>query len=224
MKITEQLKELGYKLEKEDKASSLWIYLVSPDGNNKIKLGYSKENKIHITASDPEIITTGYEIYNELYTPAEILQMIYDKLDSRSAEYITELQNKIKLVNRTVIYATIGQNMITSDNAEFIKKTNYKNNPDLYKIENYYVLAYSYETIDDITQHFDVFSEYPTEYMWNTANLIDDILFDVLMGKIKMEFNCYECGKHIHWLDISGDLQQKYHYATEKFCGNCDFV
>jgi len=69
----------------------------------------------------------------------------------------------------------------------------------------------------DITRYY--FSNKPTEKAIQIVELLSSLEFKFKFNRLNYEFNCWECGCKTHWLDINGDLFEKYNALEEKYCG-----
>jgi hypothetical protein len=52
-----------------------------------------------------------------------------------------------------------------------------------------------------------------------TLDLLIFIEVSFLTDRLEAEFECWECGKKTHWLDIEGNLQKKFAALEERYCG-----
>jgi hypothetical protein len=83
-----------------------------------------------------------------------------------------------------------------------------------------YCAELSYRTeIDDYNVETIIFKKMPSEKDVVIARLIESIPFYMQFKGLKPTFTCWECGRTVHWLDIEGDIEQKYKLWKEKYCG-----
>jgi hypothetical protein len=73
--------------------------------------------------------------------------------------------------------------------------------------------------IDGVYEHRYYFSKRPSRKDILTAKLIDDIKMKFSFGDLQETFNCWECGKETHWLDVGGNLEEKFDKLKDKYCG-----
>lgn len=158
-------------------------------------------------------------------------------IDDRTSKYLTELRNDI---------GWLGGNCGWDDIEALLKKHGLFNTANLQKIDTYdgyvnssdieiytynkdgvirYCAQLSYTTnIDDYAIETHIFSKQPSRDDVLTARMIEEIEFRIKFG-LKTEFNCWECGCHVHWLDCEyGTLEDKYERLKDNFCGFCDAV
>ena len=78
----------------------------------------------------------------------------------------------------------------------------------------------SYQTnVDDYCTETHIFINIPSQEDVHTAIDINNLLFKFDHGGLKPEFNCWECGRFVHWLDRDGDFKTKKFGLEEKYCG-----
>lgn len=112
---------------------------------------------------------------------------------------------------------------------EFEIETQYKIWPDLTgsgyvdvgRRGNSWVAQYVRRTaIDDYTIYVHIFERKPSQKDVITADLLDTIMYYLVILNGKTAFTCWECGKKHHWLDISAPtLQERWERFLEKYCG-----
>jgi len=160
------------------------------------------------------------------------------KIDERTKNYLADCRNNV---------GWLGCNNGWYGIKEILEKKNILQTASLQKLETYdgymnssdidvysyeidgrkrYCAELSYQTdIDDYCTETHIFNQCPTRESVLTARLINDIEFAIKFKGFKTEFNCWECGKHVHWLDNEkGTLEQKFDRMKERFCGFCDNI
>lgn len=83
-----------------------------------------------------------------------------------------------------------------------------------------YCAELSYQTdIDDYCVETHIFSKMPSQEDVFTIRDIDSLEFKLKRGELQPEFNCWECGRHVHWLDRDGEFSIKKNGLEEQYCG-----
>lgn len=157
--------------------------------------------------------------------------------DDRTSKYLTDVRNDI---------GWLGCNCGWDDIEALLKKHGVFDTANLRKIDTHdgyvnssdieiytynkdgvvrYCAQLSYTTnIDDYAIETHIFSKQPSRDDVLTARLAEKIEFETKFGLKKTEFACWECGRHVHWLDCDGTLADKYERLKNSFCGFCDAV
>jgi hypothetical protein len=168
---------------------------------------------------DKIAITTGKEIHMAFYNMNEEEFMFKTtKMDARTRKYLNAIKNNLGYLD------TIGDwEEETFVNSRIVN--GYMNTSDVTigKLkDNRYCSEYSIQTaIDDycIVKHY-----WRKEPSIKDVSIIDDISnleSDFHINRCEIDFNCWECGRKIHWLDIEGDFSKKYQFLKERYCGDC---
>lgn len=160
------------------------------------------------------------------------------KIDDRTKNYFTAIRKNINW---------LGNNGGWYGIEEILEKTNSLQSANLKKLKTYdgyinssdidiysyekdgemkYCAELSYQTdIDDYCVETHIFNQFPSRNNVLTARLINDIEFAIKFKGLKTEFTCWECGKHVHWLDNNkGLLEEKFDRMKERYCGFCDYI
>lgn len=85
-----------------------------------------------------------------------------------------------------------------------------------------WAVQYSYQTdIDDYVVESLIFSTEPNVHNVELARLIEEFRMDLFMGRISLEFTCWECNRKVHWLDGGKGIpfKERYNRLKEKYCG-----
>jgi len=156
------------------------------------------------------------------------------KVDERTRKYFDAIKFNVGF---------IGSNYSESDGiTEILQKTGVTDIPKLIKTYNGYLNSSSIEIfkysvnnnirycaelsyqndIDSFCVETHIFNRYPSR---DDVIAIRDIYkteFGIDYRGYQQEFECWECGHHVHWLDTKGTLSQKIDNMKEKFCTMCD--
>lgn len=76
--------------------------------------------------------------------------------------------------------------------------------------------------IDSFCVETYIFTKLPSRDDVITMRDLWQTEFDIDYRRFPQEFDCWECGHHVHWLDTKGNLHDKIDHAKEKFCTMCD--
>ena len=86
--------------------------------------------------------------------------------------------------------------------------------------EKRYCAELSYQIdIDDYVVETIIFNVYPSRDDVVMVRDIDNITYKMKYKGLKAEFQCWECGKNVHWLDCYGDFKTKMNHWLDKYCG-----
>jgi hypothetical protein len=155
------------------------------------------------------------------------------KIDERTRKYFDAIKSNIGF---------LGMNATESGGIEYIlnKKgleppvkiksyAGYVNssNIDIYKYdvsgETRYCAELCYwADIDAFVFETYIFNKMPSRNDIITIRNIGNAEFDINFKGLNLEFDCWECGNRVHWLDTKGSLKDKIDHAKEKFCTMCD--
>ena len=193
----EKVKALGYNFQKRDTVGA--INIINPAGDKKVH-GFSRTLSKTMKFGAEMIEVTEQDLFDSIYDLTEEEMCDFQHGCSiRTWKFICGVKRNIGL-------AGIG----------------YKG--DMYEeVISGEKGAYShtevYTEVDDWHEVIYYFNHRPSGKDIKTAILIDKLetLFET--KSIKEEFTCWECGRKIHWLDIEGDLFEKFNALDEKYCG-----
>ena len=137
--------------------------------------------------------------------------------DKRTGEYLDACKSALGLLD------TFGSDNLTiNDDWERLDAGAF-NSSDIYckKVDQGFLAAFQVQfSVDGFWEHRFIFDKKPNRKMILDAHLIDEIRRSFKMGEISESFTCWECGCEIeHWLDIDGDLRDKWDNLKEKYCG-----
>lgn len=136
--------------------------------------------------------------------------------DERTKRYLKEWKDKIGLVSVKRGYEEEKLNSV-----EEIKV--YINTSDIKIGKNeggMWVAQFSQRVgIDDYNITRMYFLNKPDASMIRMADLISNIENYFAVNSDKVYFDCWECGCRSHWLDIDGDLKEKWDNFCEQYCG-----
>jgi len=83
-----------------------------------------------------------------------------------------------------------------------------------------FVAQFSYRTdIDNYIVEKHYFDHFPSQQNIRTILLIEEIEQYFMLNPGSYKFQCWECGRTIHWLDIEGDLAKKFANTKDQYCG-----
>lgn len=84
-----------------------------------------------------------------------------------------------------------------------------------------YIAQFSYRTdIDDYCVEKIYFNRLPTQHEVKTAILLNDIKLYFKLYPNCFQFDCWECGRQTHWLDIKvEDLSERFERLKQRYCG-----
>lgn len=188
----EKVKALGYRFEKRDAVGAINIF--NPDGT-KLVHGFSRTLSKAMKFGAERIEVTEKELFDSIYNLTEEEMCDFQHGCSiRTWKYICGVKRSIGFVG------------IEIDGTLFGEKGKYSHRE-------------VYHDVDDVYEWFYQFNHNPSGNDIKTAILIEKLesLFEA--KSIKEEFTCWECGRKIHWLDIKGDLYEKFNALDEKYCG-----
>lgn len=230
--IIKKIEELGYKIVKEgDKTYKIiapnGVAKMIPIDDKPIYVGVGSNCKTvddaeNAIASGKGLKTTGNEIYKEIFSEPEEYCQWQNNFSLKTLKYLEEQEEKIGLISFEV--KEYGEFKTTFNENEFVKVMMppqiQTSSVKLYKHNDKYICVYVIQPdIDSFYEHRITFKNEPSLQNLKTALLIDEVKTDFDRGKIKETFRCWECGRTVNWLDIDGDLKQKYYYALDKYCG-----
>jgi hypothetical protein len=217
-----------YKIYKEDERN---LVIADPSGKKKhvpktshpfvLGFGSKAKNQADIDALVSEgkaLKTTGIDIYREFFGWDDNRCCQESKgYDLRTQKYINSIKENIGFIdekhgwdeekNMTEIFTLKG--WLNTSNIDIGKTT-----------EGKWCAQYSIRTdIDDYDVGKLYFNHKPTRTDINTAELISEIELKFFLQDITPVFTCWECGRQVHWLDIEGNLKEKYEHLKEEYCG-----
>ena len=107
---------------------------------------------------------------------------------------------------------------------------NYSANADVsvYKYDTpdgiHYCAEIGYQTdIDDYIIETHIFARCPSEQDIQVTRLAQSIRKRIQFEDLSQEYNCCECGRHIHWTQTKpSGLVDKYNIWQDGLCGYCD--
>ena len=74
--------------------------------------------------------------------------------------------------------------------------------------------------VDDYCIETHIFERIPTRESVLTVREMEKLELDFRLGRADEEFDCWECGRHVHWLDAQGTgLSEKAEATRERYCG-----
>ena len=73
--------------------------------------------------------------------------------------------------------------------------------------------------IDDYCTETHIFRKLPSEDEVELLVEIESLEFKFKFKGLKPAFNCWECGKRTHWLDIPGSFEDKVNGLEDSYCG-----
>jgi len=155
--------------------------------------------------------TTPHDLFVLLF-PEEVEKLV----DKRTEKYLEKLNKTLGLVDYKAGYEEEDVD-VEQVYTQFIGgdievgKTN----------DGKWLAQYSKRTdVDDYVVVRMYFSRFPSQKDVETAKLLKEIEHHfMLYGYDAAKFNCWECGKERHWLDIPGGLREKWPAYLEKYCG-----
>jgi hypothetical protein len=227
IQVKEALKDY-YEIEK-DTASEM-LYLVNkqngqrkliPMRDGHLFLTYGANVKVEelekLIAEGKAIMLDSKTIYKEVYSwDDDTLCRKFYGYDHRTAKYFEAVKNNMGFVRESHGYEEEdlrdSYEVKVWDNASPVEIGKTK--------DGLWCAQFSQRTnVDDydITRFY--FRNKPTKTNIVTLNLISQIEMDFMMRTMKLEFNCWECGRHVHWLDVPGDIFEKYECAKDERCG-----
>lgn len=74
--------------------------------------------------------------------------------------------------------------------------------------------------IDDYNTTSYIFNRKPSKKTIKNMWLLDNLHSDLIRNNLDLEFDCWECGHHTHWVDINiSGLEQKIEAWKDNYCG-----
>jgi hypothetical protein len=73
--------------------------------------------------------------------------------------------------------------------------------------------------VDDYCISRLYFNRKPTRNDILTVHKLSDLEMNFGLHRMKPVFECWECGRKVHWLDIEGDFNEKLTALNESYCG-----
>ena len=65
------------------------------------------------------------------------------------------------------------------------------------------------------------FNQKPTTYSFGIVRKVDQLETDFITRKINEQYECYDCGKWVHWLDGDGSFDDKVNALYSRKCADC---
>lgn len=170
-----------------------------------------------LVADGKAIKIISSEIHREFYgLDDEGLCMKMHGYDLRTKEYFYVLKQNIGLLDEKHGY----------DEEEFINKETiviWMNTSDVEigkTQDGCWCAQWSIRTaIDDYDITRVYFSRKPTKKDILTAQRLADLSYSFFLKKLKPVFECWECGRIVHWLDCEGDFDKKADNLIDSYCG-----
>lgn len=191
--------------------------LISPQSNQKVVLTFGEKATTEEEAIQKGgFVTTVRDLFILLF-PEQYEKHKHKFEDERTEKYLDAVKRNIGLIEVKHGY----------DEERFDVQAEYRiwinaNSVEVGQLEDgRWVAQYSRRTdIDDYDIVKMYFKKKPNKDDIITANLIDDIEFHFeFEGYDKVKFQCWECGHEKHWLDIPGDINQKWSNYKDQYCG-----
>lgn len=228
MNLIEKIKSY-YDIIEKDTLNGKKLYLVYPDGkermipNTNITIHLAFGNEVDKDNLEKEIKTgrvlkvTGLEIYKAFYNWDEetYVQKAYG-YDMRTHNYLSAVKTNIGYIeNRS------GYNWYE---LKGVQKISVFANTDQVEVGlneyDEWVAQFSVRTdIDDYVVNRFIFNRKPNRQSIMTARMLENLLFDFMLGRVSTNFNCWECGQETHWLDVNGSFIEKVERLKERYCG-----
>jgi len=153
-------------------------------------------------------------------------------LDERTKNYFNKIKSNLGYKGYNASWYSIKEILekkgyLEESELKEIKTYNgYVNSSDItvysYKIngELRYCAELSYQTdIDDYCTETHIFNEFPKEKDIHLIIDINSLEFKFMYKRLEPEYTCWECGRHLHWLDNEGNFENKKNRLEEKYCG-----
>jgi hypothetical protein len=190
-------------------------YLFFTFGNKVDKINIEKEVEIGNI-----IKIRGIDLYKNFYKWDEetCLKKAYG-YDKRTFAYLNKIKENTGFIEEKHGYdeekIISSQNVFVWFNASEVEIGQTK--------EGQWCAQFSKQTdIDDYDITRLYFSKKPSVKTILTITTLSSLEFDFKYNRIKESFNCWECGREMHWLDVQGDFSEKVEHLKERFCGHCD--
>lgn len=191
------------------------------NGSNKfgrpiiLKFDIDSEDRDEILKSGG-IEITPHELFKALF-PEEWEKHKHRYEDKRTESYLEKVKNSIGLIDIKHGHEEESLDSVSRISLFFNTSTvEVGRNKD-----GVWVAQYTMRTdVDDYDIVRMYFKNKPYEDTIKNAALIDEIeSYFYFRGYDKAKFRCWECGREAHWLDIEGNLQEKWHGLSEQYCG-----
>ena len=151
-------------------------------------------------------------------------------LDARTQQYFEAMRSGMGYRGANAGWYTIKELLAKSNiETEIESVTKYEGHADTSEIEIFkytidgnirYCAEFSYPTApDDYCIETIIFDRIPSEDDIETITKIAHLELWMKVGKEKPEFTCWECERVTHWLDVKGDLFEKYNRLHDGHCG-----
>lgn len=180
-----------------------------------LKFNIDSEDMDEILKNGGIEITT-HELFKALF-PEEWEKHKHRYEDKRTESYLKKVKNSISLIDIKHGHEEESLDSVSRILLFFNTSTvEVGRNKD-----GLWVAQYAMRTdIDDYVIVRMYFRNKPYADAIKTAALIDEIESYLFFGRYnKVKFHCWECGREAHWLDIEGNLQEKWHLLNEQYCG-----
>ncbi len=217
----------GYIVRREGKRLNPYFIAVYIERDNIDKESVRNLTFDKLTAEQLKYVwRIDTEIDGQMFKYGEAL------CDEKTEKYIESTKENIKYVESVAGYEeALGE-------AGYIEKSSRKidsgylntSDVDIMELEKdgktYTGLQYSMQTdIDDYAIFTYIFDKpyikaENVRNMFEISKIIDDIQFEINIGRWKDIYNCWECGCETHWLDVpEKGIVEKFHAKKEKYCG-----
>lgn len=215
----------------------------NPQYGNGLYLIVNEQKRYMPIPSDKEIILTfGYQTNNredalnhggiaittmdlhKWFVPEEDFKQLIMRWypDERTNKYLDAVKKNIGLIRVEHGY----DSNLPEDKIQYCFKPWYNltgsGNVDVGEVNGEWLAEYAYRiNIDDYDICTYFFNKKPTEKNIKTVKLLEEIeSYFFMKGWNNNTFTCWECGcPNVNWLDIPGDLQEKWDAFQDKYCG-----
>lgn len=202
-------------------------YDVNINDNGIITIERNKKSNVPVRVK-PVYLTMGSSNPEEYVkiSPKELYRMFNPEflkthfMDDRTEKYINKCKENIGFVSSDCGWEE-GFNGEPDFKLKIWLNATGSGYTDVKKVENEWIAQTCFRIdIDDYCIEIFRFNKKPTEKMILTAQLIDEIENTLTHKPLLAVFDCWECGRETHWLDINADsLENKWEGLKENYCG-----
>lgn len=218
MNVIKKIESLGYRISKgdSDAHNPYPLALTIPNGETKAIDG-NLDRKIIIGG---KVETTRRELIQEVYALSEEEMIAYEYgYDKRTHDYLNSVKAHIGLIDISSGTEYYGEKIIKNETTKSYAVNFANASGYLSKVDNNFVVQILMSIGDDISVDSFTFDKYPSLGNFETAWELHKIANDFTYKKLPLTYQCGECGKKVHWLDIKGNFNEKIEHLEDRYCG-----
>lgn len=218
MNIIKNIESLGYKISKGALGahSPYPLTLTLPSGETKALDGSLGRTVIiggKVETTLRELIQTVYELSDEEMIAYEYC---YDK---RTHDYLNSVKSHIGLINVSSGTEYFGEKIIENETTKGYEVNFANASGRISKVDNNFVVQILMSIGDDIGVDTFTFNKYPSSCDFKTAWKLNECQIKFRDHEYPITYECWECGKKLHWLDVKGSFTEKIEHLEDRYCG-----